>query len=62
MNIKAARAASVFALKKAALVPAAGVVHVAGMTFRSECHLWLRLFITAEDGCSTMYHNATVVD
>ncbi len=62
MNIKGARDASVFFPKKAASLPAAGVIHVTGMKFGSERHLWLRPFITAEDGGSTMYYNATVVD
>ena len=50
MNINGARAASVFHPKS---------------SFVFECHLWLRPFImiiTAENGCSTMYYNVTVVD
>ncbi len=45
---------------QAASLPAAEVTHVTGLKFVFEYHLWLRPFVTAENGCSTMYYNATV--
>ncbi len=55
MNIKGARAASVFFIKKGFV---ARPVHNQDIKFQMECRLW---FITAENGCSTMHYTAAVV-
>ncbi len=47
---------------EAASLPAAGVTYVTGLKFVFEYHLSLRPFITAENGCFTMYYNAIDVD